>query len=1404
MTKKITIGSALRRVVYQLLFILALSSTTIFAQLTGTKTIGGTSPDYVTIKAALQDLQAQGVTAPGVTFLIRDGVYNEDSLVIRTSTTTADAPIVIKPDAGATVTINVMPPSTSFDFAIKVDSTQYVTINGSNNNSSSRDLTINALGVNGRKGVWFNGNCSYGVIKNCIVTSAKDINPPNTSCYGISFQKSGNFYSDYLTIENNLVRYSYTGIYILGAGSLIQNPVISGNIIDSVANTGINISYAEYDLIYDNDINVMRGSASIIYGISLGTYTYKSRIYNNKIHDLNQLSTASLIRGIYLNAGISTAGENSIFNNFLWNLNTPATGTGPINGIDVEGGNATYADTVAYNTVNLTGTSNGVKRTSAFYKGNATGAVYLVNNIFQNTRTDATGSTTTAVYKINTNTTLISDHNNLYVGTPDDTHFTGAIGTADYSTLDDWRAANNSDLSSFAENVPFISDTDLHVRTDVPTQVESGGIPVNGLTTDIDGDIRNPLTPDVGADEGNFIPLDLTAPIIISTSLGNTTDTLSRVAVATITDATGVDVGPGAPRLWYKASTDPSFTPAIADSIVGNSFYFTIPGFPKLTYVQYYIAAQDSAPANNVGTLPSGGSGINPPGSTPPANFFEYYIQSAVEGGTYSVGNGGNYSTLQDAFNSLTLNGIAGPIVLNLTDTVYSAPQHVKRFKDPNIVNTVGEIILNGPIAGSNSTNTITLKPADNVNARIEGSGASVIQLKNASYVIIDGVNPGGTLQSLTIENSSGAGIVLHGNADNDIIKNVTISTNVSFALPRPNAIELDSLTGVGAPDNNLIENNIIKLAFNGISINGGDFVATGNHISNNIIGSTTDSLQQTGIYCQDVSNTIIDHNIIQNVRAGYGQGSGIMVDVKHLNTWIYDNVVHNIQTNYGFSPFLHRYAVGIFVNGNASDNTGGKYYNNMVYDINNLYSGPHSDLMGIYIGDGMNDTLAYNSINISGIDNKDRVSAAIYTGNTTDCVIRDNIAVNSRQVYGTGIAVDIYKSQIGSSMSSNYNDFYVPPDQFGNYIGAITTTNYQTMSDWQTNGYDTNSVNVEPNFITPYLHIDPTIQTPIDGGATPVAGVTTDFDGNIRDASTPDIGADEFTLAIPPSAPTNLVATVDTFMVTLNWMDNSNNEDGFIVERKNGDSTSTNNFIVLDTLIANTTSYVDTSFSVDSLFTYRVYAYNAFGISNYSNLVEVAVPLPVEFVLFTTQISGNNIIVQWTTATETNNKGFEIERKINGQWESVAFKEGQGTTTKKTDYSYRDKFDYKSIKGKIYYRLKQLDFNGTFSYSKAIEVNVDFTPKDYTLYQNYPNPFNPSTTIKYAVPFDSHVRIAIYDILGRLLDVIVNKEVKTGYHDFNWNASNYASGMYIYTINAKSLDGKNSYSSVKKMMLLK
>lgn len=185
---------------------------------------------------------------------------------------------------------------------------------------------------------------------------------------------------------------------------------------------------------------------------------------------------------------------------------------------------------------------------------------------------------------------------------------------------------------------------------------------------------------------------------------------------------------------------------------------------------------------------------------------------------------------------------------------------------------------------------------------------------------------------------------------------------------------------------------------------------------------------------------------------------------------------------------------------------------------------------------------------------------------------------------------------------------------------------------------------------------------------------------------------------------------------------------------------------------------------------------------------------VPVEFTSFTAASSGNDVTLNWTTSTETNNKGFEIQRSEVGDWAKVGFVGGFGTTSEPESYSFSDN---NVTAGKYTYRLKQIDFNGSYKYSNEAEVEVN-GPAVFLLNQNYPNPFNPSTQINYSIPKYEYVSLKVYNILGEEVAGLVNGMMKAGSHKVTFDATNLSSGVYYYRIEA----GGNV--SVKKMMLIK
>lgn len=187
---------------------------------------------------------------------------------------------------------------------------------------------------------------------------------------------------------------------------------------------------------------------------------------------------------------------------------------------------------------------------------------------------------------------------------------------------------------------------------------------------------------------------------------------------------------------------------------------------------------------------------------------------------------------------------------------------------------------------------------------------------------------------------------------------------------------------------------------------------------------------------------------------------------------------------------------------------------------------------------------------------------------------------------------------------------------------------------------------------------------------------------------------------------------------------------------------------------------------------------------------------LPVELTFFTASSNQAKVQLNWQTATELNNQGFEIQRKIeNTDWITIGFRTGQGTTTEPATYFYEDDIS-EIISSNLLYRLKQIDFNGKFEYSEEVEVITQ--PLDFVLYQNHPNPFNPTTNIKYEVPEHTYVKLEIFDVLGRSVRSLVNEEKPAGRYEIEFDGSSLASGLYYCRITA------GDFIQTKKMMLLK
>jgi hypothetical protein len=187
---------------------------------------------------------------------------------------------------------------------------------------------------------------------------------------------------------------------------------------------------------------------------------------------------------------------------------------------------------------------------------------------------------------------------------------------------------------------------------------------------------------------------------------------------------------------------------------------------------------------------------------------------------------------------------------------------------------------------------------------------------------------------------------------------------------------------------------------------------------------------------------------------------------------------------------------------------------------------------------------------------------------------------------------------------------------------------------------------------------------------------------------------------------------------------------------------------------------------------------------------------LPVELASFAANINGNDVVLNWSTATETNNSGFDIERSANNsQWANIGFTQGNGTSSSQNNYFFEDN---NLNSGRYKYRLKQIDYNGNYAYYDLQNEVVVGIPNEFSLKQNYPNPFNPMTKINFDIPNDGFVSLRLFDINGRELKTLMNEFKNSGYYSIDFDASALPSGAYFYKFES------GNFVSTKKLVVLK
>ncbi|RTQ49594.1 T9SS type A sorting domain-containing protein [Hymenobacter gummosus] len=1034
------------------------------------------------------------------------------------------------------------------------------------NNSSAATITVQNNQVSGITRAGASGT-QYGYYNNGSGTGTQTLT--GNVFNNITVAGSTTFYGLYSTtasgetqVRTNNTISNVTG----GTGSLYglftsygaAASQFNGNTVSGLASGGSvyglyfsNSSFSGYSA-YDNVVSGLSstGTSSVVYGIYTSPTTVS--LYRNKVYDLSGTGTGVAVYGIYTIGGTTI----TIHNNLVGDLRAPAaTGLNAVTGLYFSSGTTINA---YFNTVYLNASSAGATfGTSGIYFSTTPTTVDLRNNIVVNKSTAAgTGGYTAALRRasgtagtVPANLASTTNNNLYYAGTPSATNLIYVEGTTTATNAQQTIAGYKGfvaprETNSVSEDVAFLSTTGsaatfLHINPATATQVESGGQPISGITTDFDGDTRNATTPDLGADEGTFTPQDLSGPSIVYTALGNTPSTANRTLDVTITDPSGIATAANAPRLYYRKAGSSTYAFVNATSVSGNVYTFTfdfaaIGGVTGFDQIQYYVAAQDNSPNQNGSSSPVGGTGTNPPGTTFSGTPNSFFIQGALSG-TYYVGTSTSpapartYATLTAAATAYNNNTLGGAVTFVLLDAAYSA--------------TTGETfpVVFTANAAASATNSLTIKPNTGVTATITGSSSAsaVLQLLGTDYLTVDGSASGTSSRELTLTstNTGGSAVVWVGSlgdaagATNVTLKNLnvvggSVTSTTAFGIYAAGTSLSTSGTG-GDNDNLVIQNNVVSSAYQAIYARGTTTgVLDGLQVTSNQIGGSTAATTVTyrGIDVASAAGAVISLNRIVGMQTtGSISISAIELGTTVSNAAVSRNYISNLRSTstsgYG--------AYGI--NFSSTTNvTGNEISNNMISDLITDGDGTSTTFnpFGIRLTGGTGTKVYYNSVNLAGaftnLTTGDLSAALLVTSSSvTGLDLRNNVLANSLTGGSGTKSYALYLTSAASVGTFNYNDYYV--SGANGVLGYVAADKADLAALRASTTQDANSVSGNPQFTSATdLHVTNSVD--LSNSGTPVS-VTVDYDGDARSATTPDIGADEFVL--PPSIDLGPVALI-------------------------------------------------------------------------------------------------------------------------------------------------------------------------------------------------------------------------------------------------------------------------------------
>lgn len=1115
--------------------------------LSGTIPVGNASQyPFNTLTNAVFALNSVGVAGPA-TLSLTDALYDANEKfpieIIQFAGASSTNTLTIKPATGVTAAIK----GRSLSFMLKLTDADYVTVDGSNTiGGTSRDLSIINDSVTTASGsVWISSSANgatYNTIKNCIIKAGTTANTGTFGIYaaGTTVTVSGTgANNDNLTIQNNLVQRAYRGIYTRGtAAGLLNNTIITQNEVGSndpaeyVLLKGIDVTNSTGIEISKNKVYNLKPSSADAIGIELGTNVSIARVCQNTIDSVG--STGTAVAGAYGIALTSTTGIDSIliYNNFVTDILTNASNSGvnTAQGIRLAGGSRIYVDN---NSVNLRGSHTGTSTTTHMLSAALAAAnvnvtkLYVRNNILVNKITHTLpASRTYAIYTL-TGVTLTEVDNNVYF-TSGSNSALAHINGFDKSDMNQLRDATGQDMASIYYDVPFTSVKNLHIPAGTPSVVESIGKPLAHVTTDIDGNPRA-ATPDVGADEFNGTRLDASGPGINYFIPTKTSIFTNLSFTATIGDNSGINTTTAKPRVYYKKSTDANTYGGNVSFVDGwkyaeatntaSPFNFTIDysllqggSVSAGDSIQYFVVAEDLAPAPNVGvngvdflTIPTS---VALSSSDFPVTTKNYFKITPPIGDTVYVGTGRTFTSLTNTGTGGLFQMINNGVVVSNTTVMITSD-----------LNETGAVALNEFIEEGAGNYTITFRSDSAVRRVIRGSvaGKGLITLLKADRITFDGrINGSGNYLTLVNGSTGADAAVFHvkneGTTASAGSENITIrNCNIVGGLKNqssdgyydgPYGIVFSPNIGAtygpdaayGNSNISIIQNNFNILCI-GVYANTNSTTPMYNAvIDSNFFGHASDdsTISSMGMRLNTIPDGRISHNTFHNFLQNHPTFGGTITG---LDVW---GQSHRANISYNKFSKFRNYKASSITGLSTTSGDSVRIHNNIFEGFESTASSGTNSVVGLNFSSTAPMLIYHNTFHLykkymAGTAGASCIYVSVYSTAGIKTTIRNNIFVNTMIGNSTGkpIGADLGNAIFGSS---DYNNFYVP-----NGDVAHSNTAYTTFAAWQQGtGGDQNSMNVNPQFNSDSnVVLLPT--TPLAGKGIYLPAYPVDITGSLR-----------------------------------------------------------------------------------------------------------------------------------------------------------------------------------------------------------------------------------------------------------------------------------------------------------------